>query len=361
MASSVVGSLVVRLSAHTAAFSKGLKKAGRSAGAFAAKTAKQIGGMFKKMVLSATVAAAGIAVLVKRQMSLIDTTAKTARKLGISVRELSRFHYAAKLSGIAVNTFDMALQRMVRRVAEAAKGTGEAQEAIKTLGLNAKLLAAKSPDKIFLDVADALSKVSTQGERLRLMFKMLDSEGVVLDTVLKLGRKGIIDLGKEADRVGASFDAFDAAKIEAANEAVDRMGASFSGLFTKLSIELAPFVKMISDDLASGIISAGDAAGKTSGKFGGLAGLMTTIAATAQSWYTWMNKGYLLFLRFQKLSAQFRNSDLIQHLPTVGPQAKALQDAWEFAFPGAGEIEAKALDDAIKEQKSTLPTSVLST
>lgn len=286
MASSVVGSLVVRLSAHTAAFSKGLKRARKTTGAFVTGVAKRFGGMFKKMLLSATVAATGIAVLVKRQMAMIDTTTKTAVKLGIATKELSRWHYAAKLSGLATTTFDMALQRMVRRVAEAAQGTGEAQEAIKTLGIDAKKLNRLTPDKMLLALSDALGKIPSQGEQLRLYFKLFDSEGVKMKNVLGQGRDAIIAMLKESDKAGASFDKFDAAKIVAAADAVTRLSASFSGLFTKLSIELAPFIKMFSDDLADGVIKAGDAAKTAEGEFSGLARSILSVAAAKD----WLNR-----------------------------------------------------------------------
>lgn len=300
MASSVVGSLVVRLSAHTAAFSKGLKRARKTTGAFVTGVTKRFGGMFKKMLLSATVAAVGIAVLVKRQMAMIDTTTKTAVKLGIATKELSRWHYAAKLSGLATTTFDMALQRMVRRVAEAAQGTGEAQEAIKTLGVDAKKLNRLTPDKMLLALSDALGKIPSQGEQLRLYFKLFDSEGVKMKNVLGEGRDAIIAMLKEADKAGASFSKFDAATVEAANDAVTRMGASFSGLFTRLSVELSPFIKMLSDNLADGIIKAGDAAKNSEKQYSGLALAIFSIAEFAQGTSEWLLKANIQALKLQK-------------------------------------------------------------
>ena len=60
---------------------------------------------------------------------------QTADKLGVGVEELQRMRYAADLSGISTQTFDMALQRFTRRAAEAAAGTGEAKDALAALGI----------------------------------------------------------------------------------------------------------------------------------------------------------------------------------------------------------------------------------
>ncbi|MBU2714507.1 hypothetical protein, partial [Zooshikella harenae] len=89
----------------------------------------------------------------------LDPIAKTADKLGIGIEALQEFQYAAERSGVSVQQFNLGTQRMVRRVAEAAKGTGEAKNALAELGLNAQWLGKLKPEQQYEQIAEAMSQV----------------------------------------------------------------------------------------------------------------------------------------------------------------------------------------------------------
>ena len=163
----------------------------------------------------AGVAAAGLTVgivaIVNANAQYIDSLAKTADKLGLTTEALQLLRYQGEQSGVSINTMDMALQRMTRRVAEAAQGTGEAKGAIKELGLSAAELAAMSPDQQFKAIAEAMKGVAAQGDKVRLAMKLFDSEGVALVNTL------VSDLTKvEArfDSLGVSITRQQAAIVE---------------------------------------------------------------------------------------------------------------------------------------------------
>jgi hypothetical protein len=77
----------------------------------------------------------GLAALVDRSLSAADVIGETASKIGIGVEALQELRFAASLAGVEQQTLDMALQRFVRRVAEAANGTGEAKDALAQMGI----------------------------------------------------------------------------------------------------------------------------------------------------------------------------------------------------------------------------------
>lgn len=176
------------------------------------------------------------------QFPLIDETAKVSRRLGIATEQLIGFRLAAKqMSGVEANTVDMALQRMTRRVAEAAAGTGEAKAAIEELGLSAAQLSG-DPARAFKLIADALSRVERASDRVRLAQKLFDSEGVALVTTLEDGSAALDAYIERAKQLGIAFSDVDAREIEAANDALDNMGTHLKGLKTQIAIELAPTV-----------------------------------------------------------------------------------------------------------------------
>ena len=118
--------------------------------------------------LGAAMAAAGAAMAVafgRQQLQSIDNLAKMSDRLGLATEELQGLRRAAELTGVQTSALDMGIQRMTRRVAEAARGTGEAKDAIKELGLDAKTLSAMPVQEQFREIAGAMEGVGSQSQR----------------------------------------------------------------------------------------------------------------------------------------------------------------------------------------------------
>jgi len=185
----------------------------------------------------------------RSSLASIDQVAKTSDKLGIATDKLIGLHHAAELTGISASTLDMGIQRMTRRIAEAGQGTGEAKAAIAELGLDAKKLAAMAPDKQFYAVADAMQKVGSQGDKVRLGFKLFDSEGVALINTLAGGSAALQKMQSEAEALGLTFNRVEAAQIEQANDAWTKLKGALKGVANTMAIDLAPGIQSVSDSL----------------------------------------------------------------------------------------------------------------
>ncbi|WP_321528312.1 hypothetical protein [Sedimenticola selenatireducens] len=160
----------------------------------------------------------------------IDALAKTSRKLGIPVGELQKLQHAAKLSGVETNQLNTGLQRMTRRIAEAAGGTGVAVSALDDLGISIDDIAGKSPDEQFSIVADAMSKIPDQAERVRIGFKLFDTEGVNLINLMNDGAEGVKRMGDELEKMGGVIDDKTAKAVEDLNDKMTRLGANMDAL-----------------------------------------------------------------------------------------------------------------------------------
>jgi hypothetical protein len=167
--------------------------------------------------------------------SRIDSIAKASRKLGLTTEELSRLHHAAEITGVRTQTFDMAIQRMTRRLAEASHGTGEAVKALQELGVDARRLAGASPAQAFSEIAGAIGKVKNQSDRVRLAFKLFDSEGVALVNTLMLGEEGIARLNQEADQLGRTISGTTARAMEELVDAGTRAKAAWEGMANEMA------------------------------------------------------------------------------------------------------------------------------
>ena len=150
---------------------------------------RTVGGITKalgKFTLVTGATATAVALLSKRFMDQIDSIDKVSKKIGVGADFLQKLRFASEITGVEIRTTDMALQRFTRRMAEARIGTGEALPALKELGVsffdtNGQ---ARDTEDVFFDVARALNEVDDDATKLRLGFKLFDSEGVALVTTM---------------------------------------------------------------------------------------------------------------------------------------------------------------------------------
>lgn len=209
----------------------------------------------------AAAAATGVAAaMVRSGLQSVDSLAKVSNRLGVATEDLASLRFAAEQTGVSTSTLDMALQRMTRRVAEAAAGSGEAKDALKELGLSAKELNDLSPDQTFRRVTEAMEGVGNQSDRVRLAMKLFDSEGVSLVQTMAAGADGLDTFAQQARDAGLAISQVDASRVEAANDAMNRIRSTFSGLSQQLAIKAAPALEAIANRLAEIIKEGGGVA-----------------------------------------------------------------------------------------------------
>ena len=204
---------------------------------------------------------AGFGLLVKSSLSTSDALVKTASKIGTTADALAGLRYAAELTGVATTTMDMALQRFTRRTAEAAMGTGEAKAAIKELGINAQELNRMPLDERMLVLADAFSGVRSESDRLRLAFKLFDSEGAALVNTLSKGREGLAEMLGEAKALGLGLSRDAAKGVEKANDEFTKLGSLFTGVTRQVTAALAPAIGFLTDTFTKFLLGSIEAKG----------------------------------------------------------------------------------------------------
>lgn len=207
-----------------------------------------------KVGLTSVAGAAGIGLLVKSSLRSIDTLGKTADKLGVTTAELQKLRFASQQAGVETRTVDMAVQRFTRRLAEAAQGTGEAKDALLELGLDAKKLNLMPLEKQMLTLADAFADVENSGDRVRLAFKLFDSEGVAFVNTLQGGSQALQSVFKDAESLGFILSASAVKGVESANDSLGRLGIVLKGLSDQLTAALAPALRVIVDLVTNKIV-----------------------------------------------------------------------------------------------------------
>lgn len=228
-----------------ASVTNGLKTLGRSV--FNLKTA-----------IVGAVGAGGFGALIQSSINAGDELAKTADKLGVTTQALAGLRHAAELTGVSTGTMDMAMQRFTRRAAEAAKGTGEAKGALQELGIDAEAIVRLPLDEQMNVVADAMSGVTSQSDRVRLAMKLFDSEGVALVNTLGGGAEALKAMTSEAEHLGLTLSRTDTAQMEAANDAITRLRGVFEGLTNQLGVAFSPIITFVANAFRQAALDSSD-------------------------------------------------------------------------------------------------------
>lgn len=256
-----ISTLAVNLIARTGIFERKMKKSRRQIMSFRnqAKLARRAALRFGAGLL-AVAGVGGLGFMIAKSMKAIDATAKLAASLDISTEALKGLELAAKISGAELTTITKGIEIMVRRLGEAKLGIGEAKRALDTMGLSVDDLVTAGTEEAFKQIAEELSKIPAAADRAVAAYMIFGRQGVKLLNTFKDGRAGIEAFRKEAERLGVTFNAIDAAKVEAANDAIVRARTVLEGLITKVTVELAPVIEAMAMQFVD-VATAGEGAG----------------------------------------------------------------------------------------------------
>lgn len=267
-----VGSLAVNVVARTGSLQRGLTKGRALVRSFAVAAAAG--------AAAATVAARAMVSVFNDVAPQIDEISKAAGRLDMTTESLAGLGHAATLSGSSVSELAKGLTLMHRNIADAATGIGTATPALDRLGLSAAALKQLSADEMFLQIADAINKLPTAAERTSAAMDIFGRSGANLLPLMLEGRAGIEAMMAEAQRLGITFSAEQGRMVEAANDAMDKIGIAIGGLKNQLAIGLAPTITVLSESFAQWVASLNsgtEGINKTGGAAQAFAGKMALI------------------------------------------------------------------------------------
>ncbi|HID3485777.1 TPA: phage tail tape measure protein [Klebsiella aerogenes] len=190
MAGKSLGTLTIDLIARTGGFVQGMDKAERSSQKWrdnVKKDAAVVGASLATVGAAAaaaaiSVGAAGIS-LIKNTSDQITATDRWAKSLKMSTQDLLSWQFAAEKAGLTGDNIADIFKDINDKVGDAVLNkSGEAAQALDTLGLSAQKLAQQSPDKQLMAISEALQKIPTQAGKTNI----LESLGNDLSKMLPL-------------------------------------------------------------------------------------------------------------------------------------------------------------------------------
>lgn len=196
----------------------------------------------------------------RQSMADVDAAHKAAGAIGIATGELMKLRFAiGEVAGVGAEGVDMALKKMNMRIAEAATTGKGVSEVFTRIGLSATSLASMSPEKAFMTITDAISKLEGAGDRTLVTMRIFEESGLKMMPIFNGGSEALRNSAEFAQKFGLNLSQVDAIAIEQANDTIARMNTLLTGVSNQITAELAPQITA----LGSVIIDAFDDGGKS--------------------------------------------------------------------------------------------------
>lgn len=235
-----IGSMSVTLRADTNAFTRGLLNARKGLAGFSKSVSSAV---FSLKGFGVALATGAIAQQTREVLNFADSIDEASQKVGMSVEELHKLSYAAKLNGVEFQGLVGSLTKMNLNLASAAEGGGPAAKALEQLGLSANQLTAMTQEQQFLALIDGMSKLGTVGERTAAAVAVFGRAGAALVPMINQGAAGVNAMTAELDRMGATLTSDTAAAAASANDAIDKLSMTLSATFATAVVALAPVIE----------------------------------------------------------------------------------------------------------------------
>ncbi len=234
---------IAKSEARTKRFSKATKAAFVKAAAGGAAFGLGVGAAFAK--------------LGRETLDYGEKLSQLETRLGISAGALSELEFVAKQNGVEFNQLTLGIQRMTRRISESAAGFGEAKNSLEELGLDAVKLNQLAPEDQFASIAEALSQVEGQSNKVRLAFKLFDAEGVSVLQTMENGAKGINDYREVARKMGLTINSVQAKQLAAMNQKLGETRGAVQGAGRILILNLLPALENTIEGVKEFVVDSG--------------------------------------------------------------------------------------------------------
>lgn len=190
--------------------------------------------------LGFVIGSAGFTSMIKRTVDSTEELGLFAKTVGISVEALTEMRLILDTNNISQQTFNTSIQRMVRRLDEASRGTGEAVKALDLLNINIEDIIDLEPDKQLELIADAMAALESDAQRVTAAMKLFDTEGVQLVRIMKDGAQGIRDARRAVREMGGSISEDGVKRVSQLNFHIAELAFSFRVLAERITFDAGP-------------------------------------------------------------------------------------------------------------------------
>lgn len=195
-----------------------------------------------------------------------DKIAKSARLVGMSVKDFQAFSFAADRSGIAMEAFNSGLQRFSVVLGKAQSGDKTATSIFESL-LPEDLSSYKDEREIILAMADSYEKLS-ESQRNFVSQQVFGRTGLQFGNLLGAGSEEVEKLLNRYEELGGGIGEEAAARAETFKDQLTDIRVTLNSLRVLVGAELMPVFNELFDSFTNYFLANRDEIRKTMRDFG---------------------------------------------------------------------------------------------
>jgi hypothetical protein len=200
----------------------------------------------------AGISVGALAAFTKNAIDAVGGLGALADQLGVSTDALQALSLASTQVGISGEELQRGLAALTRKIADAATGEKEAEQAFARLGIAFRNAdgTGRATEAVFTDLAEAIRSVEDPAQRASIATTFFaDGLGQKLIPLLSQGREGLVAMTAEAIRFGTIASPELIAKADEAAGKVAALSASFSAFANNMVANVAPAIVSVIDGL----------------------------------------------------------------------------------------------------------------
>lgn len=180
-------------------------------------------------------------------VKLADDLMVQSQVTGLSTDALQEYAYMAELVDTDVDTITGSMTKMVKNMATATKGTGDAYNAFQKLGVaitndNGEM---RDQNDVFADVIQALGQMTNETERDALAMQIFGKSARELNPLIEAGADSIEEYRQQAHEMGYVLDGETLQALGNVDDTIQVLKNTFDTVKRQIATALLPIVEDI--------------------------------------------------------------------------------------------------------------------
>lgn len=235
-----------------------------------------------------------------------------SKRTGITTDVLQAYSLAANQSGVGLETFGKAVQKLTINVGEAQTGNKAAIKSFADLGLSVGDLSNLNPEQAFNAVVAAISKLPNPAQQAAAAVSLFGKSGVELVPIFQEGATYLQQMTAEAKRLGIVLSPQQTAGVAALDDSLQKTQLTLQSFAARVVAELAPALTRAAEEAATFIASidiksVANALTSTVSNLAKVFQLLADSAAPLAGNILPLIGGYLAFINGKQLASGLKN------------------------------------------------------
>lgn len=309
------GAVVGRLEMALAGWKKSVetvKADQQSMAGFAQRHSEEIKKLGTAFVVAGGAITAALGAAVIKTANFGDEINDMSQRTGIATEILSGYKLAADNSGTSLDGLATGLKILSRNMFDASTGTGTAKDAFDFLGISVVNAdgTLRDSNEVMLDVAERFKGMENGAQKTALSMDIFGKSGSDLIPMLNLGRDGLQESYKAAERFGTIVSKGAAKAADEFNDSLGNMKSSLSGATHEIGAAIMPAVQGLVEKVTNIAVKTREWAAEHPGLVSSLGSVAGTIGLVM------MQAGPLL-IALPKLIAGWTTLTAVLHTSTA--------------------------------------------